>query len=76
MYYQFQVLYSNRKELHHIDRVFCIPKIAKLYCVTTDDFFKETSIAYENYAQRLAAIYESTPIKYTPTKYTLKNRSP
>lgn len=37
-----------------------LPKIAKLYCVTIDDFFKETSIAYENYAQRLAAIYEAT----------------
>lgn len=37
-----------------------LPQIAKLYCVTIDDFFKESSIAYENYAQRLASIYEST----------------
>lgn len=37
-----------------------LPKIAELYCVTMDDFFKKTSVAYENYAQRLAAIYEST----------------
>lgn len=37
-----------------------LPRIAKLYCVTIDDFFKETSVAYENYAQRLAAIYEAT----------------
>lgn len=29
-----------------------LPKIAKLYCVTIDDFFRETSVAYENYAQR------------------------
>lgn len=37
-----------------------LPEIAKLYCVTIDDFFKESSVAYENYAQRLASIYEST----------------
>ncbi len=37
-----------------------LPKIAKLYCVTIDDFFKETSAAYENYAQRLASVYEAT----------------
>lgn len=37
-----------------------LPQIAKLYCVTIDDFFKESSIAYENYAQRLASIYETT----------------
>lgn len=37
-----------------------LPQIANLYCVTIDDFFKESSIAYENYAQRLASIYEST----------------
>lgn len=37
-----------------------LPKIAQLYCVTIDDFFKETSVAYENYAQRLFAIYEAT----------------
>lgn len=37
-----------------------LPQIAKLYCVTIDDLFKETSVAYENYAQRLASVYEST----------------
>lgn len=37
-----------------------LPQIAKLYCVTIDDFFKESSVAYENYAQRLASIYETT----------------
>ncbi len=37
-----------------------LPKIAKLYCVTIDDFFRDTSAAYENYAQRLASHYEAT----------------
>ena len=37
-----------------------LPQIAKLYCVTIDDLFKETSVAYENYAQRLASVYEDT----------------
>lgn len=37
-----------------------LPAIAKLYCVTIDDLYKESSVAYENYAQRLACIYEST----------------
>lgn len=37
-----------------------LPEIAKLYCVSIDDFFKEHSIAYENYAQRLASVFEAT----------------
>lgn len=37
-----------------------LPQIAKLYCVTIDDLFKETSVVYENYAQRLASVYEDT----------------
>lgn len=37
-----------------------LPEIAKLYCVSVDDFFKESSVAYENYAQRLASVFEST----------------
>ena len=37
-----------------------LPQIATLYCVTIDDLFKETSVVYENYAQRLASVYEST----------------
>ena len=37
-----------------------LPEIARLYCVTIDDLFKETSVAYENYAQRLAAVHEDT----------------
>lgn len=40
--------------------VVILPEIAKLYCVTVDDFYKESSVAYENYAQRLASVYEST----------------
>lgn len=37
-----------------------LPQIAKLYCVTIDDLYKETSIAYDNYAQRLGCIFEAT----------------
>lgn len=40
--------------------VMILPEIAKLYCVSVDDLYKENSTAYENYAQRLAAIYENT----------------
>ena len=61
-----------------------LPQIAKLYCVTIDDLFKETAVAYENYAQRLAAVYEATrrpedfiltispaPLNLTKTRQTL-----
>lgn len=37
-----------------------LPEIAKLYCVSIDDLYKETSTAYKNYAQKLAAVFEST----------------
>lgn len=37
-----------------------LPEIARLYGVTTDDLFKDNAAAYKNYAQRLAAVYEST----------------
>jgi len=37
-----------------------LPKIAQLYCVTIDDLYKETSIAYDNYAQRLASVFEAS----------------
>lgn len=37
-----------------------LPEIARLYCVSIDDLYKESSIAYENYAQRLASVFEST----------------
>lgn len=37
-----------------------LPRLAELYAVTIDDFYKKQSIAYENYSQRLAALYETT----------------
>lgn len=40
--------------------VLILPVLAKLYGVTTDDFYKKNTVAYENYAQRLAAVYEKT----------------
>ena len=35
-----------------------LPEIAKLYGVIVDDLFKKQSVAYDNYAQRLSALYE------------------
>lgn len=40
--------------------VLMLPEIAKLYGVTTDDLYKKHSVAYDNYAQRLSAVYEQT----------------
>ena len=40
--------------------ILLLPEIARLYCITIDDLFKETSVAYDNYAQRLASMYESS----------------
>lgn len=37
-----------------------LPDIARLYCVTIDDFYQETSVAYDNYAQRLLGVYEAS----------------
>lgn len=37
-----------------------LPEIARLYCITIDDLYKESSIAYDNYAQRLGSVYEAT----------------
>ena len=37
-----------------------LPEIARLYCVSIDDLYKESSVAYENYAARLLSTYEST----------------
>lgn len=37
-----------------------LPAIAKLYCVTIDDLYRETSTAYANYAQRLGSVFEAT----------------
>ena len=38
--------------------VLMLPEIAKLYGVLVDDLFKKHSVAYDNYAQRLSALYE------------------
>lgn len=40
--------------------IMLLPEIARLYCVTVDDLFQEDSSAYDNYAQRLASVYEIT----------------
>lgn len=37
-----------------------LPTLARLYEVTVDDFYKKNSVAYENYAQRLASVYENS----------------
>ncbi len=37
-----------------------LPKLARLYGVTVDDFYQEEIRSYPNYAQRLLAVYEST----------------
>ncbi len=40
--------------------VLTLPLLAELYGITVDDFYKHSSIAYDNYAQRLASVYEDT----------------
>ncbi len=40
--------------------VTALPEIARLFGVTIDDLYRETSVAYDNYAQRLAGVFEST----------------
>lgn len=40
--------------------VMILPEIARLYCVTVDDLYREKSMAYENHALRLLSVYEST----------------
>jgi len=37
-----------------------LPTIAALYCVTIDDLYRETSMAYDNYAQRLGSVFEAS----------------
>lgn len=37
-----------------------LPKIAEMYCVTIDDLYKETTAAYDNYAQRLGSVFEAS----------------
>lgn len=40
--------------------VLMLPRLAELYAVTVDDFYRKNAEAYDNYAQRLAAVYEKT----------------
>lgn len=40
--------------------VLTLPDLARLYEVTVDDFYKKSTVAYGNYAQRLASVYEDT----------------
>ena len=40
--------------------VLTLPELARLYEVTVDDFYKKNSVAYDNYAQRLASVYEES----------------
>ncbi len=37
-----------------------LPKLARIYAITVDDFFREQINAYPNYAQRLVAVYEAS----------------
>ncbi len=37
-----------------------MPELARLYEVTVDDFYKKSTVAYDNYAQRLASVFEDT----------------
>lgn len=37
-----------------------LPKIAAPYCITIDDLYKEFSVAYNNYAQRLGSVFEAS----------------
>ena len=37
-----------------------LPKIAALYGVMIDDLYKESGLAYDNYAQRLGSIFEAS----------------
>lgn len=37
-----------------------LPAIAALYCVTIDDLYRETSVVYANYAERLGSVFEAS----------------
>lgn len=37
-----------------------LPAIARLYGVTIDDLYRESYVAYKNYAQRLCSVFESS----------------
>ena len=43
-----------------LPEVTLLPEIAKIYAVTVDDLFRESCVAYPNYAQRLLAVYEAS----------------
>lgn len=40
--------------------VLLLPEIARIYCVTVDDLFKENVSVYRNYANRLYSVYEAS----------------
>lgn len=40
--------------------VMILPRIAALYCVTVDDLYKDSCMAYDNYAQRLGSVFEAS----------------
>lgn len=40
--------------------VLTLPEIARLYGVTVDDFYKKNAVGYENYAQRLSSVFETS----------------
>lgn len=40
--------------------VLLLPEIARLYSVTVDDLYRKQSVVYDNYAQKLASVYEAT----------------
>lgn len=43
-----------------LPEVTLLPEIAKIYAVAVDDLFRESCLAYPNYAQRLLAVYEAS----------------
>lgn len=40
--------------------VLILPVLARLYEVTVDDFYKKSTVAYGNFARRLASVYEKS----------------
>ncbi len=40
--------------------VMLLPEIARMYCVTVDDLYRERVGVYANYADRLCSVYEAT----------------
>lgn len=37
-----------------------LPQIARIYAITVDDLYKDNFHAYDNYAQRMASVYDTT----------------